>query len=169
MRNKKIDDAAPLLSKGTMSPIDFINKIRHNDDSLCKSLSEFNDGAATADDESELDKEIETALENELPAAIDPNDVNGACGFDDMDEPPPKEGSCIACNTEMACVVFTPCRHNAVCNNCFKGVEKAHVKKINTKYSDNPRKIERELPRIQCPICNEPASDIIKIHANSYA
>lgn len=163
---KKIDEATPMLEKGTLSPIDFINKIKHNDEQLCKSLSEFNVDAL-ADDETELDREIEDALteiENHVEKS---NDVTPT--IDDLDEAPPKEGACIACQTNMANMVFLHCNHNAVCSHCYDQVKKAHVTKINQKFKGDQRKIDRKIERVQYPVCNESSFSVVKIHANSFS
>lgn len=179
-RNKKITEASELLKSGTMSPIDFINKVRHNDDDLCHNLNMIEENnAVTADDETELENEIESecqalllADQAEQNAEIDfneqSNSENNPVADDGSDSDEPTDGACIACRKNLACVVFLTCTHNAVCLSCYENVKQTHIDNCNRWYADNPRKLARELKHLKCPACNMVAKNVIPIRSNSF-
>lgn len=180
MRNKKIVDALELLKNGTISALDFINRVLYKDDNLSKNLSTLDSAEIlTADDETELRNQIQAevllSLSCDMEAAgpsnagsIDTSHNNSSLlsELDLIEET--KEGACQSCRERLATVVFLPCAHNAVCGPCFELVEKAHVEMCHRYHNDNPRKLRRELSRLKCPNCNAVASNTIKTHINSY-
>lgn len=180
MRNAKITESSEMLKSGTMSAIDFINKIRHNDDNLCRNLTITQENTAViGDDECELEAEIEVECRAQLLTDTmqsvendeieQPSTSNNSSLIDELeDEYEPNEGACITCLENVACVVFLDCSHNAVCASCYEMVQKTHVENCNKWYADDPRKLKRELKRMKCPKCNQVASNVIKIRSNSF-
>lgn len=111
MQSKKIAEANEMLSGGTMSSIDLINRVRHNNDDLCNNLdlSQDNAEAVEADDETELGRYIEAELisaENELDEDVEIPQPMSQGIVDDLpdlpvreDTPEPLEGACVICLT----------------------------------------------------------------------
>lgn len=149
-----------------MSPIDFINRIRYNDDDLCNELSHVSSGAVTGDDESQLEREIEAEIQEE---ANDDEVAKEKSILDELDDlEPTKEGACLTCLENMACVVFLNCAHNAICSPCFVMFKELHEKRVRKEFKHNARKMERELTIYKCPKCNEVADKAIEIRGNSF-
>lgn len=154
-----------------MAPIDFINKIRFNDDALCNSLMKFDGviGSLSADDESELDREVEADLhEQSLQAAdnLSQNDSSIVSDFDDIE--PTAEGSCITCLTSMACMLYLPCTHVALCTECHEVLRTTHEERVTRSHSSDSRTLRSEIKKLKCPNCNEVIKQTIKIRQNSF-
>lgn len=157
-----------MLTNGTISALDFINRIRHKDDNLCANLSSFeNVDAVTADDERELTEEIQAELSLDIPIvepSTNPHDESSLLEeLDDIEET--KEGACITCQSNIACVVFCDC---VSCTSCYDIHEKTHIENCNVWYRDDPRKLRRKIKERKCPICGAIASNVIKIRSNSF-
>lgn len=151
--------------------MDFLRQILHNDKELIENFSHFSEDMQTADDECELEEQIlaDTAVEldsNEL----DSNDQGDQPSFMDMVDaiPETKDGSCIACLTSVASVVFMDCKHNAVCLPCWEMIQKIHIENCHKWLGDNERKLQRELNNFKCPKCGAPARDTLVIHTNAF-
>lgn len=166
-----------MLQSGTMSAIDFINKVRHNDEDLCQNLTTIDEDGefVSGDDDTELEQQIQAELlvaEEEMDASLEYVPQNMDMVHNDesnrSNTPEPQEGSCIACNVNLATVVFLDCKHNAVCSDCYTILLKTHQTNCTIWYRDNPRKMAREMNRIKCPNCGSVANDVIKTHSNSF-
>lgn len=109
--------------------MDFLNQILHNDNNLLTTLSEIEVGIETADDETELDAAISAEIAAEFVGdsvssqMCEPSTSQQSNSpLSKMDElealGETKDGSCIACHSNLASIVFLGCNHNAVCPPC---------------------------------------------------
>lgn len=176
MRSEKIFKASQQLERKAISPMDFLNQVLHNDNDLLNNLSEIGDGVETADDETELDAGIAADVAAEFIAvpisseggqpSVSKESIEPLSMLDELANV--KDGSCIACNSNMASVVFIGCNHNSVCSPCWENLKKVHIENCHKWYSDNPRKLQRELKTNRCPSCGAYSQGTLEIRANTF-
>lgn len=68
--------------------------------------------------------------------------------------PPPRDGLCIVCLTNVANVLYFDCKHMATCEACHLRIKEMHVENCHRWFAENERKLNRELNRVRCPKCN---------------
>lgn len=183
-RNAKIQEAATQLTSGAITPMDFLNRILHNDQSLRQTLNDFTHVETDAHAEiDEFDFEIENyiaaqelqahQIHNNPVVVLDQVSSNSQpdATVDDSSEddtPPLRDGMCIVCLTNMANVLLFDCKHIATCEACRMKIKQTHIDNCQRWFAGNERKTARESVRIECPKCNEVYNKAEIIFLNSF-